>query len=118
MFVSTHAVFLEDDYIMNYKPKGRIVLEEVKEQPSIPQAVNENIELEITTSPSTIPAPKPHRCRRIVRQPYKFKFLGEAYEAVPEEHESDPSTYEEAMADVDSDQWKLAMKAEMCLLFN
>ena len=40
-------------------------------------------------------------------------FLGEAYEVVPEEHKSDPSTYEEAMADVDSDQWKLAMKAEM-----
>ena len=40
-------------------------------------------------------------------------FLGEAYEAVPEEHESDPSTYEEAMTDIDSDQWKLAMKAEM-----
>ena len=31
-------------------------------------------------------------------------FLGEAYEAVPEECEFDPSTYENAMADVDSDQ--------------
>ena len=113
VFVSTHAVFLEDDYIMDYKPKGRIVLEEVKEQPSIPQAVNENIEPEITASPSNIPAPEPRRSGRIVRQPDRFMFLGEAYEAVPEEHESDPSTYEEAMADTDSDQWKLAMKTEM-----
>ena len=28
MFVSTNAVFLEDDYIMNHKPRGRIDLRE------------------------------------------------------------------------------------------
>ena len=40
-------------------------------------------------------------------------FLGEAYEAVPKECEFDPCTYKEAVANVDSGQWKLAMKAEM-----
>ena len=76
VFVSTHVVFLEDNYIMNYKPKGRIVLEEVKEQTSIPQAINENIEPEITASPSTIPTPKPRHSGRIVRKPDRFMFLG------------------------------------------
>ena len=28
VFVTANAIFLEDDYIMNHKPKGRIVLEE------------------------------------------------------------------------------------------
>ena len=104
VFVSTHAVFLEDDYIMNYKSKGRIVLEVVKEQPSIPQAVNENTEPEITATPFTIPAPKPRRSGWIVRQPDWLMFLEEAYEAVLKECESDLSTYEETMVDVDLDQ--------------
>ena len=80
---------------MNCKSKGRIILEEMKEQPSIPQAVNENVEPEITASPSNIPAPEPQHSGRIVRQPDRFMFLGEAYEAVLEEHESDPSRSEE-----------------------
>ena len=37
MFVSTNAVFLEDNYILNYKPKGMIVLEEVKSNPPFPK---------------------------------------------------------------------------------
>ena len=72
----------------------------MKEQPSIPQAVNENIEPEITASPSTIPIPKPHRSGWIVRKPDRFMFLGEAYEAFLEEHESNPFTYEEAMTEI------------------
>ena len=40
-------------------------------------------------------------------------FLGEVFEAVSIESESDPATYEEAMADVDSDHWVKAMKAEL-----
>ena len=34
VFVSTNAIFLEDDYIMNRKPRGRIVLEEISGEPS------------------------------------------------------------------------------------
>ena len=29
VFVSTHATFLEDDYMKNYKPKSKIILEEL-----------------------------------------------------------------------------------------
>ena len=42
--VSANAIFLEDDYIMNRKPKGMIVLEEVIGEPSESSAVNSNIE--------------------------------------------------------------------------
>ena len=40
-------------------------------------------------------------------------FLGEVFEAVSIESKYDPSTYEEAMADVDSAYWVKAMKVEL-----
>ena len=29
VFVSTYATFLEDDYMKNYKPKSKVILEEL-----------------------------------------------------------------------------------------
>ena len=40
VFISTNAIFLEDDYIMNCKPKRRIVLEEVMGEPSDSPTIN------------------------------------------------------------------------------
>ena len=40
-------------------------------------------------------------------------FLGEVFKAVSIKFESNPSTYEETMVDVDSAHWVKAMKAEM-----
>ena len=112
VFVSTNAIFLEDDYIMNHKPRGRIVLEEVIGEPLDFPIVNNNIELENTTS---LPIFALVSCRsgRIFREPERFMFLGEAYEAVSESSESDPTGYEEAMADSDSSHWAKAIKVEM-----
>ena len=64
-----------------------------------------------TSSPISVPVP----CRRgrIVSLPDRYMFLGEAFQAVSIESESDPATYEEAMTDVDSAHWVKAMKAEL-----
>ena len=40
-------------------------------------------------------------------------FLGEAFEVVSENLESDPTSYKEAIADSDSSHWVKAMKTEM-----
>ena len=40
-------------------------------------------------------------------------FLGEAFEAISENLESDPASYEEAMVDSDSSHWVKATKTEM-----
>ena len=44
VFVSANAIFLEDDYIMNHKPKERIVLEEIMGEPSDSPTVDSNME--------------------------------------------------------------------------
>ena len=44
VFVCTNAILLEDDYIMNHKPKGMIVLEEVGGAPSDSLIANNDIE--------------------------------------------------------------------------
>ena len=76
VFVSTKTIFLEDDYIMNHKPKRRIVLEEVMGEASDSPIVNSNMEQENTiTLPSSTSAPRPSG--RIVREPDRFIFLGE-----------------------------------------
>ena len=43
VFVSTNAVFQEDDYIINHKPKGRIDLREIGREPSDPLAFENNM---------------------------------------------------------------------------
>ena len=40
-------------------------------------------------------------------------FLGEAFQAVSIEPESNPTTYEEAIDDVNSAHWVKAMKADL-----
>ena len=93
MFVSTNAIFLEDDYITNHKPRGRIDLRETGGEPSDPPAVENNMRLENATS-LPISAPVPHRSGRIVSQLDRCMFLGEAFQVVSIESESDPITYE------------------------
>ena len=43
VFVSTNAIFLEDGYIMNHKPKGRIDLRETGGELSDSLAVENNV---------------------------------------------------------------------------
>ena len=112
MFVSTNAIFLEDDYIMNHKPKGRIDLRETGVEPPDPLVVENNVRQENATS-LPISAPAPRRSGRIVSQPDRYMFLGEAFQVVSIESKSDPTTYEKAMADIDSAHWVKAMKAKL-----
>ena len=55
----------------------------------------------------------PCRSGRIIKEPERFMFSGEAFEAVPENSESDPTSYMEAMANSDSSHWVKAMKTKI-----
>ena len=61
---------------------------------------------------------EPRYSGRIVRPPIRFIGLGETYEAIPKEAESDPYTYEEAMNDIDAHHWVKAMKSELDSMYS
>ena len=118
VFVSTHAKFLEDDYVNNFNPRNKIVLAEMNE-PVNEQLMNETRDDEaVLDTPQDIThkmtSTQVPRCSgRIVRPPTRFISLGETYKAISEEAESDPYTYEEAMNDIDAHHWVQAMKSEL-----
>ena len=60
----------------------------------------------------------PRRSGRIIRSPIRFIVLGETYEAISEEAESDPYNYEVAMNDIDAHHWVKAMKSELDLMYS
>ena len=123
VFVSTHAKFLEDDYVNNFDPRNKVVLakmnELVNEQPM--DETREDVAIldtpqDITHEMTSTQVPR--RSGRIVRPPIRFIGLRETYEAIPEEAESDPYTYEEAMNDIDAHHWIKAMKSELDSMYS
>ena len=60
----------------------------------------------------------PRHSGRVVWPPIRFKGLGETYEAISEETESDPYTYEETMNDIDAHHWVQAMKSELDSMYS
>ena len=60
----------------------------------------------------------PRRSGRIFQPLIRFIDLGETYEAILEEVESDPYTYEEAMNDIDAYHWFKAMKSELDSMYS
>ena len=118
VFVSTNAKFLENDYMNNFTPRNRVVLAEmnepINEQPR--DETRDDVVVLDTPQDTTheMSSTQVSRCSgRIVRPPIRFIGLGETYEAISEEVESDPYTYEEAMNDIDAHHWVKAMKFEL-----
>ena len=104
VIVSTNAKFLEEDYMMNNKPKSTTILEKLRgegNESSVPLT-------EVNKSPvaSTLRQGEPRRSGRVVHQPERFIGLGE----VPEDLETDPCNYNEAIQDKDDTLWQKAMK--------
>ena len=61
---------------------------------------------------------EPYCSVRIIRPPVRFIGLGETYEAISEEVEIDPYTYEEAMNNIDAHHWVKAMKSELDSMYS
>ncbi|XP_059635271.1 uncharacterized protein LOC132277428 [Cornus florida] len=105
VFISTNAIFLEDDYIMNHHPRSKVVLKELIDTP-----INQGVDITFvpnetpdTIDPEPLTIPEPRRSGRVIRPPDKLTLLGESYEMIPEVQ--DPSSYEQAMNDYDLGLW-------------
>ena len=119
-FVSTHATFLEDDYVKSHKPRSTIILEEtvrptpktnVQGNPSPPTIVVRVGDEEENTNvgPS---ATLPRRSGRVSREPDRY--LGfEANVVALDANDDDPVSFNDAMVDLDKEKWLEAMDLEI-----
>ncbi|WKA02463.1 hypothetical protein VitviT2T_020650 [Vitis vinifera] len=53
------------------------------------------------------------RSGRTRRPPVQYTLLGEAFDRIPEEVNTEPVCYDDALQDKDADKWLVAMKSEM-----
>ena len=94
VFVRTNAKFFENDYMNNFTPRSKVVLAEMNE-PIIEQPMHKTRDnVDVLDTPQDIThemtrTQVPHRSGRIVRPPIRFIGLGETYEAILEEDESE-----------------------------
>ncbi|RVW99042.1 Retrovirus-related Pol polyprotein from transposon TNT 1-94 [Vitis vinifera] len=54
-----------------------------------------------------------HRSGRTRRPPVRYTLLGEAFDRIPEEVNTEPVCYDDALQDKDADKWLVAMKSKM-----
>ena len=91
----------------NFTSRSRVVLVEMNE-PVNEQPMDETrddvvvLDTPQDTTHDMSSTQVPCCSERIVRPPIRFIGLGESYEAISEEAESDPYTYEEVMNDIDA----------------
>ena len=113
VFVSTNANFLEDNYMTNFKPRSKVVLEELRSD-------------QIRKSPSTTDEQKvkrplflfrnilvPRRSGRVVRLPSRYGHEGEVQFLVSITNQDDPLANHDAMDDSDKDKWQDTMNQEI-----
>ena len=58
------------------------------------------------------------RSGRVICQPYRYTLLGESFDKIPDELDTDPCNYDEAFKDKDADLWQKAMKYEMQSMYS
>ena len=118
VFVSTNATFLEEDYMREFKPRSKVVLEELLAgSTSTPSTivVDKNIapstsERQMNVYQNDLP---PRRSGRVVQQPDRYLGVGEAQVVGSSDGVDDPLTYCSAMGGSDKEEWLKAMNLEM-----
>ena len=91
----------------NFDPRNKVVLAEMNEPVNEQPMENTRDGVAVLDTPQDIThkmtsTQEPRHNGRIIRPPIRFLGLGETYEAISEEAESNPYTYEEAMKDIDA----------------
>ena len=58
------------------------------------------------------------RSGRVIRQPLQYTLLGDSFDRIPDELDTDPYNYDEALKDEDAKLWQKAMKYEMQSMYS
>ena len=112
VLVSTNIHFLEADYMIDNKPRSKIILKELRGEGDtgpVPKT-------QVTPSriASTQERGEPHHSGRVVCLPERFIGLGE----ISIELETNPSNYNQIIQDKDVTSWKKAMNTEMKSMYS
>ena len=96
VFVSTNATFLEDDYMTIFKPRSKVVLEELRSNQirKSPLTTGEQQSKETAIPIQNILVPR--RSGRLVRLPSRYGHKREVQFLVPVTNQDDPLTYHDA----------------------
>ncbi|XP_058203105.1 uncharacterized protein LOC131317584 [Rhododendron vialii] len=104
VIVSTNALFLEEDYVIEHKPRSKIVLEELRgerpTQTSLPPIMQEETPQK-TFVEAPIDTSVPRRSGRVIIPPSWYTLLGESFEIIPDDQHAEPYNYNEALQDKD-----------------
>ena len=109
VLVSTNATFLEEDYMREFKPRSKLLLDELlvgsTNTPST-TVVDDKIAPSAFESQMQIYRNDllPKRSGRVVRQPDRYLGIGEAHVVTSNDGIDDPLTYRSAMDDSDKDE--------------
>ena len=79
VFISTNATFLEEDYMKYFKPKSKLVFEELTDDvisPSIEDKIKKAFRKDKSLETQQISDPR--RSGRVVRQPERYLEIGES----------------------------------------
>src|SRR5579862_6779626 len=113
VLMSTHARYLEDDCVMHQELSSTETLEEI-----LPESSVTSVPDPITVDEPDIPlyTPEHRRSGRIPRQPERY--LGVSLQTDSEDMVEDPTSYDEAVTDIDADMWQQAMKSELDSMYS
>ena len=113
VFISSNATFLENDYMVNFKPQSRVVLEELQSDQIRPRLVTVTGECNKETTNPIQDVIAPRRSGRVSKQPIRYTGAGEANVVVTDTSDDNPLSYKYPMDDPDKDKWLTTMEQEM-----
>jgi hypothetical protein len=112
VFVAWNGVFLEKEFLKREKSKQKVYLEEVQEKPvSHDPKSDANVVEQVETSVARETPPQPRRSARLREARREVLLLGNGEVLLLDNDE--PATYAEAVMDLDSEKWQVAMRSEI-----
>ena len=115
--ISRDATFLEKEFIQEGGAGRRIELNEISHEQQNDQEKNDVPGKEPMSIDNNVTTQEPRRSSRVSRPTQRYGYLHENMQELfihgDTDHTDDPTTYEEAISDIDSSKWLEAMKSEM-----
>ena len=115
LFVSKHVVFLEKEFLLREDNGSKVELSEVQDALTVASHLNEP-EAVIHDDELIVDSSKTQVFRRTIRVrsvPKRYGFLISEQKDVLLIENDEPTTYEESLNSLESDQWLKAMKSKM-----